>query len=377
MEGFAERTGLTSTRPPRRYLWTDAFAVCNFIDLARQTGEVELTELALRLVDQVHHVLGQHRPDAARRGWLIGLPPEAGEEHPTLGGLRIGKPEPERAIGEPFDEAREWDRDGQYFHYLSRWMHALDRAAQATGELRFNRWARELAATAYRGFTLRPRVGRPRLMWKMSIDLSRPLVASQGQHDPLDGFLAALELTAHAPAAGPDLRLEIAGLASMLTGHWVTADPLGLGGLLTDAARAAALARHGLLADDALLLSLLAAAHEGLDEHLARHDANEPAGRRVAFRELGLAIGLHDLARIETANAEVQRRLDDLAPSLALAPQLERFWLDPRQQATASWQAHRDINEVMLATCLIATLSPGVEQPAAGPPGLLDGAVPR
>src|SRR5262249_18479870 len=46
---FAERTGLTSARAERRYLWTDAFAVCNFLGLARATGEARYTELALRL----------------------------------------------------------------------------------------------------------------------------------------------------------------------------------------------------------------------------------------------------------------------------------------------------------------------------------------
>ena len=35
MRGFADRTGLSSARAPRRYLWTDAFAVCNFMALAR------------------------------------------------------------------------------------------------------------------------------------------------------------------------------------------------------------------------------------------------------------------------------------------------------------------------------------------------------
>ena len=38
MTGFAERTGLTSDRPQQRYLWTDAFAVCNFLGLARADG---------------------------------------------------------------------------------------------------------------------------------------------------------------------------------------------------------------------------------------------------------------------------------------------------------------------------------------------------
>ena len=70
---FAARTGLTTARPPRRYLWTDAFAVCNFLSLARVTGEGRYTELALRLVEQVHGVLGRHRPDDARRGWISGL----------------------------------------------------------------------------------------------------------------------------------------------------------------------------------------------------------------------------------------------------------------------------------------------------------------
>ena len=73
MLGFAERTGLGSSRPALRYLWTDAFAVCNFLQLARVTGEKRYTELALALVDQVHRVLGRHRPDAARSGWISGL----------------------------------------------------------------------------------------------------------------------------------------------------------------------------------------------------------------------------------------------------------------------------------------------------------------
>jgi hypothetical protein len=30
MAGFTERTGLASDRPPEQYLWTDAFAVCNY-----------------------------------------------------------------------------------------------------------------------------------------------------------------------------------------------------------------------------------------------------------------------------------------------------------------------------------------------------------
>jgi len=47
MARFAEATGLTPAgKPPRRYLWTDAFALCNFLNLYRQTGEEEYRDLA-------------------------------------------------------------------------------------------------------------------------------------------------------------------------------------------------------------------------------------------------------------------------------------------------------------------------------------------
>jgi hypothetical protein len=92
MRGFAKTTGITGEARPLRYLWTDAFAVCNFLGLHRATGRAEHLELALKLVDQVHHVLGRHRDDDARRGWISGLGEAEGERHPTWGGLRTTNP---------------------------------------------------------------------------------------------------------------------------------------------------------------------------------------------------------------------------------------------------------------------------------------------
>jgi hypothetical protein len=55
MVEFAERTGLVSNaKSPDRYLWTDAFAVCNFLELFARTGEPKYREYAIRLIDQVH-----------------------------------------------------------------------------------------------------------------------------------------------------------------------------------------------------------------------------------------------------------------------------------------------------------------------------------
>ena len=73
---FVDRTGVTGDGAPRRYLWTDAFAVCNALALWEATGDARFRTLASTLVDQVHAVLGRHRPDDPRRGWISGLPEE-------------------------------------------------------------------------------------------------------------------------------------------------------------------------------------------------------------------------------------------------------------------------------------------------------------
>jgi len=113
MMEFARETGLLPvSSAPRRYLWTDAFAVCNFLGLYQETGGEEFKDLALQLVDQVHDTLGRHREDDSRTGWISGLDEEQGRKHPTLGGLRIGKELNERGIRDPFDELLEWDQDG-------------------------------------------------------------------------------------------------------------------------------------------------------------------------------------------------------------------------------------------------------------------------
>ena len=153
MEEFACSTGLLPEGYPRRYLWTDAFAVFNFLELHRLTGEALYKQLALRLVEQVHHVLGKHRGDDGRSGWISGLEDREAEEHPTARGLRIGKKLPERGPDEPYDPILEWERDGQYYHYLTKWMLALCRVAQATGDAKYLRCSVELAEVAHTAFT--------------------------------------------------------------------------------------------------------------------------------------------------------------------------------------------------------------------------------
>jgi hypothetical protein len=370
MMEFADLTGLSSAgKIPRRYLWTDAFAVCNFLELHRQTGEDPFRGLALRLVDQVHQVLGRHREDDKRSGWIGGLSEEEGRRHPTAGGLRIGKGMKERNRREPYDERLEWDRDGQYYHYLTKWMHALNRVSRATGNPTYNEWAIELARAVHARFVYLPsRFSAKRMYWKMSIDLSRPLVPSMGQHDPLDGLITYRQLQAAAmrdkkSAAGQDLLSEIADMAQICEGKtWDTDDPLGIGGLLCDAHRIAQLSVDQSSEEMDLLVTLLDASLRGLG-HFARGSLlMSPADDRLAFRELGLSIGLRAVQRLQGLIGShpelfgkahpVHSKIKSLMRYLPLCEGIEKFWLDPASRENDTWRAHREINMVMLATSL-------------------------
>jgi hypothetical protein len=369
MTEFARLTGLSpASSAPRRYLWTDAFAVCNFLGLYQETGSKEFKDPALKLVDQVHNVLGRHRHDDHRTGWISGLNEQDGRLHPTKGGLRIGKGLKERRPSDPFNERLEWDRDGQYYHYLTKWMHALNRVTKVTGDFTYNRWAIELAKAAHAKFVYTPSSGsQKRMYWKMSIDLSYPLVPSMGLHDPLDGLVTYSQLQVTAAEdpeqSAEDLRAEILDMANMCEGRsWTTDDPLGVGGLLADAFRVAQLMVKGYFAQKGLLGDLLYASLVSLRAFAKEDSLNLPTDYRLAFRELGLSIGLGVVKRLQELlerneyifgkDHDLKVRMKALNQYETLKEVINSFWLQPENQEAESWIGHRDINMVMLATSL-------------------------
>lgn len=370
MTEFSDRTGLTArSHAPKRYLWTDAFGVCNFLELFQQTSTEKYLHKAIALVDQVHTVLGKHRDDDPRSGWISGLDEEEGRRHPTIGGLRIGKKLNERPSGEPYDERLEWDRDGQYFHYLTKWMHALYRVGQITGKAHYHRWALELAKTAHTQFTYAvPSSRKKRMYWKMSIDLSRPQVSSMGHHDPLDALITYLQLSAtktHDQERSPELNLdmEITEALEMCEGvNWFTDDPLGIGGLLTDACTLAQLIIGNNLPMAKMLSKLLDDAGSGLSAFALTKTLHYPATYRLAFRELGISIGLRAIEKMAMMVQDHLEHFPQLTPLTAqlagfslylpLKNDIEQFWLIPENQQSTSWRDHIDINSVMLATSL-------------------------
>jgi hypothetical protein len=354
MDGFAAATGLSAAVAPQRYLWTDAFAVCNFLGLYRASGDTAHLERALRLVDQVHRILGRHRGDDARRGWISGLGDAEAARHPTRGGLRIGKPLPERLPSEPFDPDLEWERDGQYLHYLTQWMHALHRACAETGEQRYDAWAVELALAATAAFArTEAHAGGRRLVWKMSIDLRRVLVPATGQHDALDVLVSCLELEHGAPVLGN--AIEDMRRMALATGLETT-DALGIGSLLLDACRLAAAIRRRGISETKLLSQVLSAARRSLDACANSDPLAGAPGSRLAFRELGLAMGIHAVERLTdpgALGAAVRAPVVALLEYGPLAARIDACWCNAENRKLPAWVSHRHINDVMLAASLL------------------------
>ena len=134
------------------------------------------------------------------------------------------------------------------------------------------------------------------------------------------------------------------------------------GGLLSDAFRVAQLFVMGIVEGPGLLRVILDASLSGLKYPGRENFLHTPARFRLAFRELGLSIGLHALKRLDTlivANRDAFRDDRDIAVFLkthwkymSIGERIEACWLDGQHQASPAWKEHRDINMVMLATSL-------------------------
>lgn len=388
----------TWTPPPNsgghrgRYLWTDAFGVLNLITLSRAQEQLKIKEsqmqsqsdaqpssraqlpsnyfaesdkyltLARRLVETVHDVLGWTRDGRSRL-------PGATDSNPLGGGLRIGK----------MDE-RGPDGDGQYHHYLTIWMFALNRLSLATKDPKYNRQAVELAKAIHPCFFVNRKSDRPRMVWKMKMDLSAPLVASEGNLDPIDGYVIFRLLQATAVAQsisdgvgaadgldqdgeGGVLQEEISDYKRVMQRkgeHFVSTDPLDLGMTLWTVhwfsereEWAARIARRCfeqicippfVFVQENPVLTLYSDNLMEINRFLER-----PIKYRLAFREFGTCLGI--LCHSEQESTK-QRAID----LKVYADAILRVW-DPYMDLTLSSGLTDDdlrpINRVMYASALI------------------------
>jgi hypothetical protein len=354
LNDFAARTGISSegSTGSRRYLWTDAFAVQAFFGISALTENDNYRKMAFRLIDLVHEHLGKYHPEDSRKGWINGMSPENAILHPTVGGLRIGKRLPERQKDESYNSSLEWERDGQYFHYLSRWIMALLQAGLESGEKKYDHWALELLQATDKFIY---KSGSAYAMyWKMDTELSHPQVASMGAHDPLEGLLCTKSVQERLPEKASELD-ELAGkFESMCAGrNWSTPDALGIGGLLLNTVRAEKLSEdgivlpHGCKAGDLWNASL-----QSLRSFMRTYSPSESAVNRLAFRECGMSLGIFAALNSEK---NWSKELEKYRP---LGVEIEKFWQQETNQEASTWREHLDINEVSLACSLIAHEDP-------------------
>jgi hypothetical protein len=99
----------------------------------------------------------------------------------------------------------------------------------------------------------------------------------------------------------------------------------------------------------------------------------------LAFRELGLAIGLRAVSIIANefqnkrnafgSRPSVLRSIDLLLPYERLSDEIINSWLPYAEDPDENWKAHQDINEVMLATAIAPStfLSVGERIPVQRP----------
>ncbi|RLN06401.1 hypothetical protein BBJ28_00020926 [Nothophytophthora sp. Chile5] len=233
----------------RRYLWSDAFGVCNCLSLYYATSANQepqkQTYLAQAdaLIADVHDQLGRFR-------------------------FRFG------------DHAR-----------LS-WMFALNRMNVARQDPRYNRWAVQLAETAHGRFVVRDeRDGRAvQLVWKMAVDLQHAEVDSEGNLDPMEALVIYRLLQRHSEGQEKPLQTEIAELERLMQrklATLVTNDELDAGEALWLAQWAAE------LFDEApWTLRLHHVALASLDAIFQRCRVRGPPNQRLLFREMGAVLGL-------------------------------------------------------------------------------------
>lgn len=296
-----------------RYLWTDAFGVINFITLSKETNDPSYIVRAKRLAETVHNVLGKTRDG---KDWL----PGASEANPVGGGLRIGK-----------EDAGGSDGDGQYHHYLTLWMFALNGLSKATEDKTWNDQAIKLAKAIHPYFFVHRESSTPRMVWKISMDRQQALVRSQGNLDPIDGLLVFRKLQ----AASDDkngFAEEIKDYQKVIDlkgEHFVSNDTLDLGMTLWTS--------HWLAGKEPYFTDLKKQAEVQVRNLFDQGYLEIPASRRLAFREYGTCLGIGSL---ENPDGKLQ---------------------DFRNGIVETWEKHREstpgdlraISEVMRAAAMI------------------------
>lgn len=327
----ADEAGLCADGNQRRYLWTDAFGVLAYTSLAQyyeSQGRLDEAQqykhAADTLIQVVHKCLGS--PRSKKRDDLMTKDTSSPTGHV---GLRIGKVHSRKVT----DYGMSYD--GQYWHYVDKWLLALARSGHVTEGIL-------IAKSCFPYFFDYGNGNIPGwgggIRWKLNVDASAPpsLERARASDDALVALIVFSILQAHRDVASDEsLEDEIKLLRVALQGYRprVTDDPLGWG---LEAMCDQYLQGHP---RQAALKSLASS-------------ALHPSHLSLPFRLYGAMIG----ARIAGESVAPQDAVDQLV-QLSLKHEA--------RAAAIGVEEHSSINRVMLAMCM---LCPGVLGKQEGDP---------
>lgn len=169
-------------------------------------------------------------------------------------------------------------------------MFALNRVSLASKDRKYNDLAIELAKAIHPAFVYQRTSPRPRMYWKMAVDLSAPLVHSEGNLDPVDGYSMFRLLQSTDGEGSTVLKDEIADYEKIVRTKWKgysSSDPLDLGMTLWTAHWHA----YGDSAED-WAIGLVERADRDVRALVERGYLDRDVGRRLAFREFGTCLGM-------------------------------------------------------------------------------------
>lgn len=208
-------------------------------------------------------------------------------------------------------------------------MFALNRYSIITKDEKYNQWAIELAESIHKNFVYYPKgSSRPRMYWKISIDMSHPWVASEGHLDCFDGYVTyrILQQTSNKKET---LQQEIKDMEKMALAkykYYESDDPLDLGECL---------ALCHWFSEEEWAKSMIKSASECLEILWNKgYFTSIPLQYRLAFREFGTSMGVQ------------------------LVPSLSERWKERVQAIHAMWEPHifrrdSDITPIMYCTSLL------------------------
>ncbi|KAF4666116.1 hypothetical protein FOL47_004275, partial [Perkinsus chesapeaki] len=203
----------------RRYLWTDAFGVLNFVTLSKcfPDRSDEFLGAARKLVRTVHQTLGTPRSPE--------FPMLPDPHHPsTFIGLRIGKLHA-CARSDP-----GMTYDGMYWHYIDKWLFALLRLHEATKSLEALDEAIRIVKGVHPHFCVPGRGVR----WKVNVDMEpiSGLGSARPNHDAETALIIYHLIDKLSPGVLEGEIDDLSGaVREYLDNAWrhVAGDPLGYG----------------------------------------------------------------------------------------------------------------------------------------------------